>query len=90
MLVETKNLKQTEGQSRRRWFSDDYFDLIVWQDEKGGILRFELCYDKGVDEHVLVWNRQAGHKHLKVDDGEGLPGHYKMTPVYVSDGLFDR
>ncbi len=28
--VERKNLRQIAGGGFRRWFSDEYFDLIVW------------------------------------------------------------
>jgi len=30
MLCEIKNVKQYDGEPQRRWFVDDYFDLIVW------------------------------------------------------------
>jgi len=90
MMIEPRQVKQGKGNVQRRWFSDDYFDLIVWQDRNGTIVRFELCYDKNKNEHAFVWDQQAGASHLKVDDGEGVPGRHKMSPILVADGSFDR
>ena len=44
MLKEVKNLRQT-AQSQRRWFNDDYFDLIVWDDNKNGNIANERKLD---------------------------------------------
>ena len=33
MLKECINIRQIKGERKRRWFSNDYFDLIVWFDE---------------------------------------------------------
>ena len=89
MMIENNHIKQIEGEDRRRWFSDEYFDLIVWEDTNGAIVKFELCYDKEKDEHALTWDRPDNHLHLKVDDGEGRLGRHKMTPVLFADGSFD-
>lgn len=89
-MIETKQVRQFKGDLQRRWFSDDYFDLIAWEDESGEIVRFELCYGKNKDERAFVWNQQAGHSHLKVDDGEGAQGKHKMSPIFIADGNFDR
>jgi len=32
MLEESEYVRQVKGEPKRRWFSDDYFDLIVWVD----------------------------------------------------------
>ena len=37
MLIEFRDVRQVEGEGPRRWFFDDYFDLIVWYLEAGGI-----------------------------------------------------
>ncbi len=46
MLRELKQVRQHKGEPRRRWFNDDYFDLIVWFSEKDSISGFQLCCDK--------------------------------------------
>jgi len=35
MLVERHDVGLVEHDSPRRWFSDAYFELIVWEDEAG-------------------------------------------------------
>jgi hypothetical protein len=52
-----------EPSMRRRWFHDDYFDLFVWQTEKGEVALFQLCYGRESDERALVWHREAGLFH---------------------------
>jgi len=82
--------RQIAGEPPRRWFAGKSFDLIVWYaqgDEVGG---FQLCYRKGVDEHALTWWRGKGYSHSRIDDGEGLPDHHKMSPILVPDGTFDK
>jgi hypothetical protein len=44
-----------EARLQRRWFHDEYFDLFVWQDDAGAVVRFELCYGQGASERALVW-----------------------------------
>ena len=44
-----------EAPLSRRWFHDEYFDLFVWQDARGALARFELCYGAGASERALVW-----------------------------------
>lgn len=73
-------------QSDRRWFSDDYFDLIVWIDEKGAVSGFQLCYDKLDKERALTWTSDAGYAHERVDDGEANPTKNR-TPILVPDGI---
>ncbi|MDH3974708.1 MAG: hypothetical protein OEV42_10565 [Deltaproteobacteria bacterium] len=90
MLTEFTAVRQDEGGIRKRWFGDEFFDLILWQDGKGKIVKFELCYDKEINEHAFSWSKKAGLTHLKVDDGEGEAGRYKMSPILVADGVFDN
>ena len=33
MLRELRDVRQVPGESRRRWFASDYFNLIVWYDD---------------------------------------------------------
>ena len=91
MLREFRDVRQIEGEGQRRWFFDDFFDLIVWYTEEGGKFEgFQLCYDKQDLERALTWTRENGYKHNKIDDGEAMAGRSKMTPILVQDGLFDK
>jgi hypothetical protein len=88
MLKELINVAQIPGERHRRWFADDYFDLIVWFDEGGSIPGFQLCYNKEVDERALTWKRETLYTHHRVDDGEAKTLR-KATPILVADGKFD-
>lgn len=88
MLREFKAVKQFTGEPRRRWFEDEYFDLIVWQNEGGEIIEFELSYDKSKNQRAIRWEKSAGFAHYRVDDGD-RPGKHKATPVLFSGGSFD-
>ena len=90
MLAEIKRARQIPGEGFRRWFTDEYFDLIVWyEDAKHPTAPrgFQLCYDKNGRERALTWTREHGFQHNRVDSGE-IPGHSKMSPVIVADGEF--
>jgi hypothetical protein len=78
-----------EGEGFRRWFTDDYFDLIVWYGDDRTLIGFQLCYDKQQRERALTWTREHGFQHNRIDSGE-VPGHSKMTPVIIADGAFNR
>ncbi len=71
----------------RRWFADDYFDLIVWISHNGAITGFQLCYDVRHAERALTWTREKGFLHERVDAGEENPAKNR-TPILVPDGLF--
>ncbi|MBN1622265.1 MAG: hypothetical protein JW871_06715 [Endomicrobiales bacterium] len=86
-LSEIKNAKQHEGEYFRRWFQDDYFDLIVFYGDKRKIAGFELCYNRFNDEHVFIWSKDSGFSHYRVDDGEPIADIH-MTPIMVPDGAF--
>ncbi|MEW5816915.1 MAG: hypothetical protein AB1798_16155 [Spirochaetota bacterium] len=89
MLVEFKDVRQIKGEGYRRWFKDDFFDLIVWYTEDGKIYGFQLCYDKFGNERAVTWDEDHGYRHHKIDDGE-IPGQSKMTPILIQDGIFSK
>ena len=80
MLTEIQNVRQIPGEGFRRWFSDNYFDLIVWYDDERKLVGFQLCYDKDGRERALTWTHEHGFQHNRIDSGE-IAGHIKMTPV---------
>ena len=86
MLRELRDVRQIPGESRRRWFVSDYFNLVVWYDDDDArVSGFHLHYDRGRDERVFVWDAE-GHRgalrHCEVDDGLQAGG-MKMTPVFT-------
>jgi len=74
---------------RRRWFSDDDFDLVVWFSDSGSIAGFELCYDKSHAERALIWSSSDGYGHFRVDTGERTPLK-NLTPILVADGALAK
>lgn len=89
MLREIRDVRQFPGEPRRRWFSDEGFDLIVWTDSDNRLLGFQLCYDKQSDQKALTWLEHEGCRHSRIDDGDN-PGKMKSSPVLEADGPFDR
>lgn len=88
-MKELLNVRQIDGEPTRRWFSDDYFDLITFY-EGESIFAFHLCYDKQRQPKILVWDSKTGYAHGGIDDGEERPGKMKSSPVMVADGLFAK
>ncbi len=90
MLKEICGVRQIEGESRRRWFSDEAseLDLIVWFDESDEVIEFELNYTHSGSERAIRWRKDSGYAHFKVDDGENRPGKPKSSPTLMSDGPF--
>ncbi len=89
MLRELRMVRQIEGESGRRCFSDGEMDLTVWVSADGMPVGFELCYDKGGCERALRWSDEEGYLHRRVDDGERGEARHKATPVLVPDGMFN-
>ena len=81
-------VRQIKDDPPRRWFSNNYFDLIVWY-HGDRIFGFQLCYDVMYAERALTWTQDEGFSHNRIDDGEGVPGK-NLTPILVEDGVFDR
>ena len=92
MLYEIKNVKQYQGEPKRRWFFDHEIDLLVWFDDRDEIVGFQLCYDKLRDQRALTWFRGSGYHYNRVDDGERDGGRrgVKAIPVLLMDGSFDH
>ena len=67
MLREIHGVDQRDPKRVKRWFQDDYFDLFVWQDRAGELVRFQLCYERDTRrERALEWQRGRGFQHLAV------------------------
>ena len=80
MLREVARVRQIDGEPRRRWFSGEGIDLIVWLDERAAAFGFQLCYPEGGHEMALTWEAGRGFEHATVDNGDnGL--RYKGTPL---------
>ena len=87
-LREVLIVEQKDPSLKRRWFENDYFDLFIWQEAAGAMVRFELYYDVERNERALVWTRSGGTYHDGVDHGDAANG-YPQAPILVADGKFD-
>lgn len=81
-----REITGTREGGTRRWFSDDYFDLIVWYDRKGRAVGFQLCYDKKGDERAVTWREGKQPTHERIETGEQSPLKNR-TPILVPDGM---
>ena len=87
-MIEIKNVHQKIGDSFRRWFSDNYFDLIIWYNDEKEIIGFQLCYDIKENEKAITYS-DGKFSHNKIDQGEDNPSKNR-TPILVADGIFDE
>jgi hypothetical protein len=88
MLSEYRDVRQREGEGFRRWFSDPYFDVIVWYEREGGaITGYQVCYDKGQVERAFTKKREEGlvQSHRYVANGPVEIGSNKMTSILKGD-----
>ncbi len=83
MLTERTDVRQNPGESHRRWFSDDYFDLIVWFNESDDIILFQLGYDPDGVDGLFEWRRASGLSHVTVDAAGRRPARHARTPFLV-------
>ena len=81
MLREAPNVRQIAGDPNRRWFCDEFFDLIVWYDNKKSIIGFQLCYGRAGQQKAFTWHNDEGFSHNAIDDGEGDEFRHKATPI---------
>ncbi len=77
MLKEIQNARQIEGEPKRRWFSNRFFDLIVWFKNDNEITGFQLCYNISFDEKGLTWLKDKGFSHNSIDEGENIETRHK-------------
>jgi hypothetical protein len=82
-------VKQHQHGLCRRWFEDEFFDLIVWYDQRQEIFGFQLCYEKSRDEHALTWLEDRGYGLHRIDTGEQSVWE-TSSPVLIADGAFPR
>jgi hypothetical protein len=86
-MLTNKSTGPVDRDLDRRWFSDEYFDLIVWFESEDHVHGFQLCYDKTGRERALTWTRGRGFLHTAVDTGESTPTENR-APTLIADGAF--
>ena len=89
MLLEIRNVYQVPGEPRRRWFFSHEQDLLIWIDDEGKPMGFQLSYGKYRNEHAIRWKVDRGFAHYGVDDGESGGAPHSQAPILVADGVFE-
>ncbi|MFW5770060.1 MAG: hypothetical protein ACOCX9_01365 [Spirochaetota bacterium] len=89
MLRESTRVGQKEDGVFRRWFHDDFFDLIVWyRDDDLSVKGFQLCYDGTEDRYAITWHKEYGFSHDMIDESRSK-GNIPGSPVLMVDGEID-
>lgn len=81
MLKEATNVTQIDGDPRRRWFWNNYLDLVVWFDDMDEIIGFQLYYDRHGDQAGLTWKEPSGYSQDNFEVREDPAGTYKPEAV---------
>jgi hypothetical protein len=89
VLREIRNTRQIEGEPDRKWYFCEELDLVVWFDDSGNPMAFQLAYGKPTQERSFSWHPQRGYRHFTVDDGES-PSKRKGSPLLFANGPFTR
>ncbi len=64
-LKEDLEVRQRPEEGYRRWYFNDFFDVILWYTNKGGeIIGFQVCYEKNTTEekaYTYEFSTQSHH-----------------------------
>ena len=85
-LIENKNVRQREEEGFRRWFLNDFFDVIIWYDKPRGSMKgFQVCYSKNRNEKAFTWSERMASSRYVSDDEDGRPRPSNMTAILSGD-----
>jgi len=78
-LKENLYVRQRPDEGHRRWFVNEYFDIILWYDSEGGSMQgFQVCYAKKTLEKAFTWTRHYTSSHF-VAEGKSEEGHLNLA-----------
>ncbi len=67
-LTENRGVRQRPEEGFRRWFLNEYFELIIWYDRQGGdVTGFQLCLDRNRFERAFTWTKEYASTHFVSD-----------------------
>jgi hypothetical protein len=89
VLREIRYVRQERKQDRRRWFTDDDWDVYVWNRADGSFSGFQLCYGKTGRQRALTWMHGQPPSHTAVKEDHGVGNHGKEAAMLVADGTLD-
>jgi len=90
-MREVHHVKQDDRSVLARWFTGAECELHLWVHRATNeIVRFQFCFDRHRDEHILEWDSKRGMRYAAIDDGESEEAmHPKSSPIVVADGELD-
>lgn len=83
MLKERTDVRQRADESHRRWWVDGFFDLIVWTNDAGDVVLFQLAYDPDGADGLIEWRPASGLSHFKVDTAERKPARHARAGFLI-------
>jgi len=90
MFIESKHVRQIPGEAKRRWYTADSLELIVWIEQDETIVGFQLCYEANGNSKAVTWDSSSGFLCSGIDDGDVRFGKHKQTPILVTNGQFRK
>jgi hypothetical protein len=89
VLREIKYVQQQRKTDKRRWFTDDDWDVYVWNRKDGSYSGMQLCYAKSRNQRALTWMDGKPPYHATVSEEAGPGNHGKEAAMLVADGTLD-
>ena len=88
MFREIRGVEQRGRALARRWFQDEWFDLFVWQEPSGLVVRFQLAYARDTRrERLLEWQRGRRYQHRRVRQGYDRAAGRRDAGELAPDGV---
>lgn len=89
MFKELKNVRQNEGEPRRRIFTCDNLSLTVWQ-QNDSLKSFQICYEDNGEAMLFSWDADKGFSNRIIDQGESRLFKHKMAAVPLANKSFNK
>jgi len=73
--IDAELIKQTDKLKNKRWFrnADAECDLLVWEDKRGNVCKFQFWHD----DALVEWDKDIGLRTGHVDKSSGAFQHYQ-------------
>ncbi|MFW5694720.1 MAG: hypothetical protein ACOCYB_06105 [Alkalispirochaeta sp.] len=85
-LSENRSVRQRPEEGFRRWFVNEYFDIIVWyESRRTPPTGFQLCYDRHANERAFTWQRGKQSSHFVSDQPHGERTAWAATAILHGD-----
>jgi hypothetical protein len=86
LLREIPHVRQIQGEPKRRWFTSEFLDLMVWANGENKPTGFQICHRSDDSEHAFTWHTGRGWDYARVDTGETGGLGIKASPILRPTG----